>query len=66
MQIQSLSQEDPLEEDMETYSSILAWIIPQIEEPGRLWKELDTSEATQHILTKFVNKQISYNLLLTH
>ena len=27
--------------------------------------ERDTSEATQHILTKFVNKQISYNLLLT-
>ena len=30
------SQEDPLEEDMETYSTILAWKIPQTEEPGRL------------------------------
>ena len=28
--------EDPLEEDMATYSSILAWRIPQTDEPGRL------------------------------
>ena len=28
--------EDPLEEDMATYSSILAWRIPWTEEPGRL------------------------------
>ena len=30
-------QEDPLEEDMATHSSILAWRIPQTEEPGGLW-----------------------------
>ena len=36
-QVQSLSQEDPLEEDMATYSSILAWKIPWIEEPDGLW-----------------------------
>ena len=29
-------QEDPLEEDMETHSSILAWKIPRTEEPGGL------------------------------
>ena len=34
--IQSLGQEDPLEKGMATHSSILAWRIPQIEEPGRL------------------------------
>ena len=34
--VQSLDEEDPLEEDMATYSSILAWEIPQTEEPGRL------------------------------
>ena len=28
--------EDPMEEDMATYSSILAWRIPQTDEPGRL------------------------------
>ena len=36
MQVQSLDQENPLEEDMATYSSILAWRIPWSEEPGRL------------------------------
>ena len=34
--IQSLGQEDPLEEDMATHSSILAWEIPWTEEPDRL------------------------------
>ena len=31
-----LGQEDPLEEEMVTYSSILAWKIPWTKEPGRL------------------------------
>ena len=31
-----LGQEDPLEEEMATHSSILAWRIPWTEEPGRL------------------------------
>ena len=35
-QVQSLGQEDPLEEDMATHSSIPAWRIPWTEEPGRL------------------------------
>ena len=35
-QVQSLGQEDPLEEEMATHSSILAWKIPWTEEPGRL------------------------------
>ena len=34
--VQSLGQEDPLEEGMATHSSILAWIIPWTEEPGGL------------------------------
>ena len=36
MWIQSLGQEDPLEEGMATHSSILAWRIPWTEEPGGL------------------------------
>ena len=36
MQVQSLGQEDPLEEGMSVYSSILAWRISRTEEPGRL------------------------------
>ena len=41
MQVRSLGQEDPLEEGMATYSSILAWKIPWTE-------ELDTTEASKH------------------
>ena len=33
---QSLDQEDALEKEMATHSSILAWEIPRTEEPGRL------------------------------
>ena len=36
MQVQSLGQEDPLEKEMVTHSSILAWEIPWTEKPGRL------------------------------
>ena len=47
----SLGQEDPLEKEMATRSSILAWRIPWTEEPGGLhspWscRELDTTKAT--------------------
>ena len=34
--VQSLGREDPLEKEMATHSSTLAWIIPWREEPGRL------------------------------
>ena len=33
---QSLSREDPLERKIATHSSILAWEVPWIEEPGKL------------------------------
>ena len=35
-QVRSLGQEDPLEKEMATHSSTLAWKIPWTEEPGRL------------------------------
>ena len=35
-QVRSLGWEDPLEKQMATHSSILAWKIPWTEEPGRL------------------------------
>ena len=44
--VPSLGQEDPLEKGMATYSCILAWRIPWIEEPGTIhkvtksWKQL--------------------------
>ena len=33
-QVQSLGREDPLEKEMATHSSTLAWKIPRMEEPG--------------------------------
>ena len=36
VQVRSLGQEDPLEEEMATHLSILAWEIPWTEEAGRL------------------------------
>ena len=46
--VRSLGQEDPLEKEMATYSSIIAWRIPWTEEPGGYnpWghKESETTE----------------------
>ena len=46
--VQSLGQEDPLEKEMATHSSVLAWRIPWTEEVGGLQsvghKESDTTE----------------------
>ena len=56
-QIQSLGWEDPLVKGIATYSSILAWRIPWIEEPGGYspWgcKELNTTE--QLTLSPFIH-----------
>ena len=51
MWVPSLSQEDPLEDDMATHSNILAWRIPWTEDPGGLQSivsctELDMTKAT--------------------
>ena len=50
-QVRSLDQEEPPEKEMATHSSVLAWKIPLIEEPGGLqsWgcKELETTECTR-------------------
>ena len=48
--VRSLGQEDPLEKEMATHSSVLAWRIPGTREPGGLPSmgciELDTTEVT--------------------
>ena len=50
MWVQSLGQEDSLEKEMATHSSVLAWRIPGAGEPGgcHLWgrTESDTTEVT--------------------
>jgi len=45
MWVQSLGPEDPLEEEMATHSSILAWEIQWTEEPGRL-ESMESQEST--------------------
>ena len=56
MWVRSLGWEDPLEKEMVTHSSILAWRIPWTEEPGGLQfmgsKESDTAEHTRGTLLK--------------
>ena len=46
-QVRSLAREDPLEKEMATHSSILAWRIPWTEEPGRLPVHGVTKSRTQ-------------------
>ena len=50
MQVQSLGQEDLLEEGMATHSSMISWGIPGTEKPGKLQfiesQESDTTEVT--------------------
>ena len=50
MWVQALGLEDPLEKEMATHSSSLAWKIPWTEEPGGLQscghKELDMADVT--------------------
>ena len=52
MQVQSLGREDTLEKQMATHSSVLAWRIPQTEEPGVLQsmgsQGSDMTEATEY------------------
>ena len=52
-QVQSLGQEDPLEKEMTTHSSTLAWRIPWTEDPGGLQsmgsQELDQIRSDQSL-----------------
>ena len=45
--VRSLGQEDPLEKEIATHSSILAWRIPWMEEPGGLQSTGSQSEMTE-------------------
>jgi len=49
----SLGQEDPLEKEMATHSSILAWEIPWTEEPGRL-PSMGSQRAGHDLATKLL------------
>ena len=66
MWVQSLGEEDPLEEEMAIHSSILAWKIPGIEEPGRhrvtkSWTLLSNSACTHTSKTSdLMEKEIRF------
>ena len=49
--VQSLGWEDPLEKEMATHSSILAWEIPWTEEPGSL-QSIGSHRVRHDLVTK--------------
>ena len=51
MWVQSLGQEDPLEKEIATHSSILTWRIPWIKEPGGL-QSVGLQRVKQDLVTK--------------
>ena len=57
-QVQSLGWEEPLEKEMATHSSVLAWVIPQTEEPGIGLQSMGLQRVGHNWATK-MNSQIS-------
>ena len=55
MQVRSLGGKDPLEKEMASHSSILAWKIPWTEEPGKL--QSMGSQRVEHVLSDFTSLQ---------
>ena len=68
--VRSLGWEDPLEEEMATHSSILAWGIPWMEEPGRLqpmgWQRIRHDRVTSLSLSLHlsIRPPVSHSSLL--
>ena len=58
MRVRSLGWEDPLEEGVATHSTILAWRIPQTEEPGGL-----PSVGSQRVRHDWTTEQLLGTLL---
>ena len=70
--VQSLGWKDPLEKGMATHSSILAWRIPQTEEPGRYSprgsqrvRHNSAANFLSHVYT-FINTHLTVHLTRTH
>ena len=65
--VQSLGREDPLEKEMATHSSILAWKIPWKEKPDRLhspWGRKE-SDMTERLHFDFFNIQEARQFIFT-
>ena len=65
-QVWSLGQEDPLEEEMATHSSILAWKIPWTEEPGSLQSMGSQSRTWMSIYTHRTAKGKCFHYCLSY
>ena len=63
-QVPSLSLEDPLEKEMATHSSILAWEIPWTEEPGGL-RSTGLQGVGHNLATKQPQKQLNVIMVVT-
>ena len=63
MWVQSLGWEDPLEKEMATHSSILAWEIPWPEEPGGLYSPWGRKRVRHDLVTKqqFLSSSLAWN-----
>ena len=55
-QVQSLGREDPLEKEMATHSSILAWDVPWTEEPGQAMESMESQRVGYDLATKQKHK----------
>ena len=60
--VRSLDREDPLEKEMATHSSILAWKIPWTEEPGRL-QFMGSQRVGHHLIKKTSDRETCSNPL---
>ena len=59
MQVPSLGREDPLEKEMATHSSNLAWGVPRTEETGDLW---GCKRVTHDLATKQQQQQLKFSI----
>ena len=50
--VQSLGREEPLEKEMVTHSSVLAWEIPWMEEPGTLYSPWGRQRVSRSLAAK--------------
>ena len=60
--VQSLGQEDPLEKEVATSPSILAWRIPWPEEPGGLWY-IGSRRVGYDLVTEHVRMRSCFTML---
>ena len=61
MQVRSLAREDPLEEEMATHSSVLAWEMTWTDEPGGL-QSMGSQRVRYELATEHISISVSINL----